>query len=791
VPHRFSAGHRGGCARNIFRGRASGREFSAEEIAAIQQTIDREPALSRRSLSQRICEALGWRSLAGTLKAMCCRAALLTLARRGALRLPPAGAFPHPRPAPAAPAAAAGAEPTAVTGALATVQPVEVIPVGGPGSQTARVWTALMTRYHPLGAGPLCGAQLRYLIRSGPHGWVGGLAFSAAAWQVAARDQWIGWDAAARRAHLHEVIANSRLLILPHVQVPHLASHVLGQAVGRVAADWAARYGYAPLLVETFVEAAHHAGTCYRAANWVEVGQTQGRGRQDRTHQQAAPIKRVFVYALHAQARARLGAGGAAAPAPTALPPPADWAEAEFGGARLGDARLQQRLLGLARDFYARPQAQIPQACQSRAKTKAAYRFLQHPDTTMDALLAPHIAATWQRIAPEAVVLAVQDTTSLNYSAHPATTDLGLIGSQPTGLLGLLVHDTMAFSVTGTPLGLLDVQCWARDPATFGKKHDRKQQSIEQKESGKWLTSLRHVAEAQAHCPTTRLVSVGDREADIYELFHLARQTPTGPQVLVRAHQDRLLAEGQGHLWPTVAARPAGAPVTLPVPRRGAQPKREAQMELRWAPVTLTPPKGKARYGRVALWAVLAQEVSAPADVPPLCWMLLTTCPVVDSAAATETLQWYALRWGIEIYHRTLKSGCRIEQRQLGSAASLEACLAIDLVVAWRIYHLAKLGREIPDVPCTVFFDEAEWQALHTYRTHSPVLPPEPPTLRAAIRMVATLGGFLGRKRDGNPGTQTLWLGLQRLDDLVAMWIILVPHLRPPPVSRGPTYGSR
>jgi hypothetical protein len=776
----------------VARVRVCGREFSPEEIGRIQQTIDREPALSRRALSRKICGWLSWRSKDGKLKEMSCRTALVKLERRDEIRMPPAAMFPGQRPARGEPAAAAGAEPPAVAGELATVQPVEVVPVGGPGSQTSQMWNQLMNRYHPLGAGPLCGAQLRYLIRSATQGWLGGLAFSAAAWQVDVRDRWIGWAAAARQQHLHQVIANSRLLILPHVRVPHLASHVLGQAVRRVAADWTARYGYAPLLVETFVEAARFPGTCYRAANWIEVGQTHGRGRQDRTHQRAAPVKRVFVYALEAQARERLCTVAAAAEVPSAAaskPGPEDWADEEFGAARLGDARLQRRLVVMARDFYARPQAQIPQACQSRAKTKAAYRFLKHSATTLDRLLESHVEATRQRIAQEPLVLAVQDTTSLNYSTHPATANLGPIGSRPDGIIGLLVHDTMAFSRAGTPLGLLDVQCWARDAAEFGKKHHRQQHPIEQKESYKWLQSFRRVAAVQQRCLPTTLVSVGDREADIYELFHLARETPTGPKLLVRAEQDRLLADGQGHLWATVEQPPPAGVAELQVPRRGAQPARHARLEIRFAHVTLKPPQGKARYGPVALWAVLAQEAEPPEGIEPLSWMLLTTCPVTGFEAATEKLEWYTKRWGIEIYHRTLKSGCQIEQRQLGSANSIEACLAIDMVVAWRIYHLTKLGRDVPDVPCTVFFEEAEWKALTTYITKTPIPPAEPPSLRHAIRMVASLGGFLGRKSDGEPGTQTLWLGLQRVDDLAAMWKILVPHLRPPPVSSNPPYG--
>jgi hypothetical protein len=169
--------------------------------------------------------------------------------------------------------------------------------------------------------------------------------------------------------------------------------------------------------------------------------------------------------------------------------------------------------------------------------------------------------------------------------------------------------------------------------------------------------------------------------------------------------------------------------------------------------------------------------------VAPLRWLLLTSLPVRSFAAAVEKLAWYTQRWGIEIFHKTLKSGCRVEERQLGSADSIQACLAIDMVVAWRVYHLAKLGRETPDVPCTVFFEDAEWKALLTFVTEQPVVDGPPPSLRDALRMVAGLGGFLGRTSDGEPGTKSLWLGLQRLDDMTVAWKIFVPHLRGPPVS--------
>ena len=773
--------------------KVGGQEINEKIIAQIQETIDSQRGLSRVKLSREICEQLKWRSRNGRLKEVSCRVALLKLQRRGAIRLPEVAPFPAQRKAIEKVADIGTEAEPEVHGQLKEFQPVELIGIGSAAATESGVWNDLMDRYHYLGAGPLCGSQIRYLIRSNQHGWLGGLAFSAAAWRVEARDAWIGWDAQAREQNLNQVVDNSRFLILPHVRVPHLASHVLGLALRQLRSDWRGRYGDEPLLVETFIEAERFAGTCYRAANFVEVGKTQGRGRQDWGNQRRLPIKRVLMYAWRDPARQDLCQVDQRRRAPAPSGVSKDWAEGEFGGARLTDERLRKRLLTMARDMYARPQAQIPEACQSRAKTKAAYRFLDHRETRMEILLEPHYQATRQRIGEHKIVLAAQDTTSLNYTAHPATQDLGPIGSQVDRSMGLLLHDTMAFSLEGTPLGLLDVQCWARDAKEFGKHHQRKQRPIEQKESFKWLKSFQQIAQAQRQCPDTMLVSVGDREADIYELFHLALQDPRGPKLLVRAEYDRLLADGQGQVWPMVASQSLAAQQDIHVPRRGAQPARVAHLEIRFAPVTLKAPQGKAQLPPLKMWAVLAQETGPPPGVKPLRWMLLTTCEVHGAASAIEKIDWYRLRWGIEVYHRTLKSGCKIEERQLGAADRIEACLAIDMVVAWRIFHLGKLGREVPNLPCTIFFEEFQWKALHTHITQTPVPPAEPPTLREAMRMVATLGGFLGRKADGEPGATTLWRGLQHLDGIAAMWKYMAlryaPQLLSTSVSRASTYG--
>jgi len=750
----------------------SGQWFGAEVVARIAAALKAEPSISRRALSRRVCEWLDWRARDGRLREMSCRKALLELQRRGCVELPACekvAGFGAPAVMTSAPPVVAE-----VRGRLEDLGEITVVPVTSRYSPASRIWTELMQAYHYLGAGPLCGAQLRYLVRSARYGWLGALSFSAAAGRLKSRDTWIGWSERARRANLEKVVGNSRFMLAPSVQVANLASHVLAISVRRLAQDWRARYGYEPVLVETFVDGQRFAGTCYRAANWVWVGQTAGRDDGYRNGTRSTGPKEIYVLPLRADWQRVLCEEP---PDPLRLRPSlrsaAEWVEEEFAGARLYDARLRRRLYGLAQDFFAQPGVLVPQACSgSLAKSKAAYRFFDNVRVDMQRLLKGHVEATAQRMQPHAVVLAVQDTTTLNYTAHPATEGLGPINTTKDQGVGLVLHDTLAFTVEGTPLGLVDAQCWARDPEAAGKKARRNALPIDAKESVKWLRSYRATAAVQRLCPSTVMVSVGDREADLHELFWEAQQAAGGPKLLVRAERTRrrmveaASAEEHEYLWQKMVAQPVAGHQALAIPRQGARPARPATLEVRYAAVTLRPPT-RSTAPAVAAWAVHAREVAPAPDVTaPLEWMLLTTVAVETFEQAIERLQWYTRRWGIEVYHRVLKSGCRIEDRQLHSADSLESCLAIDLVVAWRIFWLVKQGRETPNVPCDVFLEEDEWKALYaTVRNAAP--PSTPPALREAVRMIAALGGFLGRKRDGEPGTITVWRGLERLDNIV------------------------
>jgi len=285
----------------------AGRDFSEEILARIRSRVKGDPALTRTALSREVCTWLGWQGVDGQPKDMSCRVALLKLAGRGVVELPAGQAVSFAKSTKAS--VRVPRDWLAIETKLAELGRVWLIPVDRRQAELSSTWWAMMQAHHPLGAGPLCGAQLRYLVAC-EAGLVGGLSFSAPAWRLASRDAWIGWDDRARQAGLSKVVANSRFLIVPGVRVPNLASHVLSQALARLARDWQARYGITPVLVETFVERSRYRGTCYRAANWILLGQTQGRGRQDRRHAAQGTIKDIWGYPLQSDWQAILQANG-------------------------------------------------------------------------------------------------------------------------------------------------------------------------------------------------------------------------------------------------------------------------------------------------------------------------------------------------------------------------------------------------------------------------------------------------------------------------------------------------
>jgi hypothetical protein len=622
-----------------------------------------------------------------------------------------------------------------------------------------KLWKDMMERHHYLGSSKLYGRQLKYLINSSCFGYIGGLGFSSSAWRLEERDRLIGWEDKKREVFLNDVVCNSRFLILPWIKVKNLASHVLSLSLSQLAEDWDKRYGYKPALVETFVDPQIRSGTCYKAANWQYIGKTKGRGRNDGKHEKTVSVKDIYIYELKR---------GFCQGIPSEKKE-IDWVEEEFQFAILPNLSRKKRLLSLTRSFYGQPTESIPGACggiSAKAEVKGAYRFFGDERIHMETLLESHYKKTIQRSEEYPVVLAVQDSSSLNYKTHPATKGLGCLSNEK-GDLGLMLHDTLALTSDGLPLGLLDAQVWSRDPKEHGKKKDRSKKSIEEKESYKWLKSFRAVEKLTEQTKGTTWVSVGDREADIYELFELAKKSRT--HLLIRSIQNRITKE-ELNLWDLLEQEPSLGEMIVQVPKSDKRKAREAILEIRVKKVDIVKPQ--RRKGEVELWALLVSESNVPSGEEPLCWKLLTTLEVSNFEQAREKVEWYTVRWGVEVFHRTLKSGCKVEDRQLGDAEKIKRCLAIDLVVAWRIYYLTMQGRKTPDVSCEAFLQEAEWKTLAYYKNNTPDLQVKPPTLWEAVLLIAALGGFTGGKGK-NPGAQVLWRGLKRLHDMAIMFSIL------------------
>lgn len=455
----------------------------------------------------------------------------------------------------------------------------------------------------------------------------------------------------------------------------------------------------------------------------------------------------------------------------------ADWALEEFGAAQLGDARRSARLVRLARELARQPEAAIPQALEGHAAIKAAYRFFDNADIVHSHILHSHVASSLARMQRQPLILAVQDTTVIDYTGHAATEGLGPVHTK--GGWGLLCHGTLAFTPARLPLGVLALRTWARKPEARTRER-RRERPIEQKESQKWLDSLKALAELKPKLPDTRLVSVADRESDVYEFFTEAQAL--GLDVLVRAAWDRNVEQPEGHLWATLAAAPLMGQKTLALAPTNKRPGRLARLQVRACPVTIKPPRHRSHEGLapIPLWGVWAYESRAPKGSDPVQWLLLTTLPVESAEQALQMLDWYAVRWGIEIWHKVLKSGCRIEQRQLQSFERLQRLLTLYAVIAWRILYAVMLGRLVPDMPCTAILNEDEWQALYCVIHQNPKPCATAPPLGQAVRWIAKLGGFIGRASDGAPGVKTLWKGFQYLIGATDMYRVMKPKPRRP-----------
>jgi Transposase DNA-binding/Transposase Tn5 dimerisation domain/Transposase DDE domain len=484
----------------------------------------------------------------------------------------------------------------------------------------------------------------------------------------------------------------------------------------------------------------------------------------------------------------------------------APWALEEMRTVDLRDKRLDERVTRILSDLGQRPTASIPAACGGHAEVTAAYRFFDNDKATPLRILQPHYDRTMQRIADNSVALLVQDTTELDVT-RPEAQVKGTGSLDGSSRRGVFLHLMEAFTEDGTPLGAVWAEMWSRPdeqvPLSQKEKQKRRKETpIEDKESYRWLEGLRRARAVAEASPTTTCISVADSEADIYELFAEPRGTERPVQWLIRACYDRALEktpDQQGELQQQAAhlrtaAMAAAVVGTQEIIVRGRVPKtgcekrarrqprtsRDAIAEVRATTVTLNPPRRPDRkFAPVTVNVVLVREINPPKGEDPVEWILVTTLSIDTKNDVMKIIQYYKVRWMIEVIFRTLKSGCCVEDRRFEHVDRLLPCVAIYVIVAWRTLMVCRMGRSCPDIDCEAIFEPGEWKAVYTVvKNEAP--PKKPPRLEEIVRLVGQLGGWVNRpNRTDLPGVQTIWLGLQRMHDLAWAWARFGPEAVP------------
>lgn len=488
----------------------------------------------------------------------------------------------------------------------------------------------------------------------------------------------------------------------------------------------------------------------------------------------------------------------------------------DFETIDLGDQRLVSRFFIVLCRMMDSPLKSIAAACRGWAETQAAYRLLNNMKLNPSAMLAPHREAAVLRAGEHRCVAVVQDTTELDFSTKKKMKGTGPLNSEARR--GYLAHTQFILTEDRLPLGILDTHIYARSDEDFRKR--KKQAPIETKESYRWLKGYQQACELAESLSETEVFSISDREGDIYEIYYHWDQLQTSSKPfahwIIRVNQNRSLVAPDTENQPADEETDNGAPPAMITQKlfekassgrelgtieyeikskeymkkvKGnrsltVRSSRTVKQRIRSCKVTPKAPYRKgSKLGKVTFWMICVQEIDPPEGEDPIYWVLLTSKPVNNFEDAQRILKLYLARWEIEVFHRVLKTGCKVEEIQLKDDPAVLNCIVLYMIVAWRILYLTWLGRDCPELPCGVFFEEAEWKsALAVSRLSKPKKnkkngeqakdqqQPDEPTLGEMLRIVAELGGHLGRKNDGPPGAQVIWQGLSRIRDFAIAW---------------------
>ncbi len=447
-------------------------------------------------------------------------------------------------------------------------------------------------------------------------------------------------------------------------------------------------------------------------------------------------------------------------------------------GCRFRDARLAKRARKLIEQMAAKVGESIPAACQDWANAKAAYRFFSNEAVSEEEILGGHFAATTERMATvDERILILHDTTEFSYKREADPSSIGLLHRYPKGrddygklreltVRGILMHSSLAVTVEGLPLGLAAIKFWTREKFkgcnALKKKVNPTRVPIEEKESYRWRENVRQ-ATALSGSPAD-CVHIGDRESDIYELFCAAEELQT--HFLVRTCVDRLAGVEGGTIADAMASAPVrGLHRIAFKDRQGVEHK--AVLELKFRQIKVHPPIGKQnRYPALTLTVIHAQERGTPNGRGRIEWKLITNLPVRSRVEAIEKLNWYALRWKVETFHKILKSGCKAEESKLRNSERLANFIAVCCIVGWRVFWITMLNRTAPDASPSAALTQTEVMLLDELSKGSAKEDEGEKTLAEYLLKLAKLGGYLARANDPPPGNLVIWRGLRRMTDI-------------------------
>lgn len=437
------------------------------------------------------------------------------------------------------------------------------------------------------------------------------------------------------------------------------------------------------------------------------------------------------------------------------------WIMSEVEGQRMGDKRLNKRLASLLNSLSVDPSSSIPCANDSWAETFAAYRFFDNAKVDFDSILSGHKAATLKRIQSEHVVLIPQDTTFLNFATDSDSKEMGTLRTKESNQQ--LLHTSIAITASRVNLGVVHGSMWQRDKEKTGRS--RHTTPIEKKESLRWLAHYEIACQVQEACPETTIISIADREGDIHEWFQYAEEVAENRRAgyIVRAKANRALEvddEENPLLWDYMTSLKSLGKYSVSIPDRTGAPGREASVTVSACEIRL---RGKGKLKRpLSLFAVFAKEKNPPIGSKGIEWMLLTDLAVEDFDQARTVIEWYRCRWEIETYFRVLKGGCQIEKNRFRTEPRMLNCIAVYMIIGWRLHSITTIARRDPGRPCTEVYSDQEWKMIWIMKSKT-TPPKDPPSVREVTRMLAGLGGFLGRKGDGEPGVKTVWEGYMKL----------------------------